>query len=386
MTRRVGVVGTVVYPASLDATAGDVKTWSAVGEYFDQVTVIAQTPGFRPRRRRVGNVDYILLPRLPRALDILAFPLGATLTGVVLYGCGVRTWAFSDPLRSGLVSLALGCLPGVNVVVHLQGQLLKMPSNRFGRRTGIVEALSRVVARRADIVRAVSQQIAREAEAAGVAPGRIVVVPNRCDTEFFDPDRWAEAGKALRASLPGDHASPVVGFLGSFNRSKGVDVLIDALSQVAQHRPVRLAVAGDGPLREEFEDAAAHGVAPIALLGRLPASDVPRFLAAVDVLALPSYDEGLPRVVLEAMAMRVPVVASDVGGIPEAVDDATSGLLVPAGHAEALAAALERVLADSSLAYRLGEAGRRRVVEEFDARAGWRRLAAVHGSEARLRG
>jgi glycosyltransferase involved in cell wall biosynthesis len=138
-------------------------------------------------------------------------------------------------------------------------------------------------------------------------------------------------------------------------------------------------------LREQLETAAAHGVGSITLLGRLPASDVPRFLAAVDVLALPSHDEGLPRVVLEAMAMRVPVVASSVGGIPEAVENGSSGLLVPAGDSKAFAAALGRVLANPSLASRLGEAGRRRVVDEFDARAGWRRLAAVHGSDALLR-
>lgn len=386
MRRLLGVVGTVLYPASMDPESGDVQTWSAIGEYFDEITVIAQTRGVHPRSKRIGNVLYILLPQFPRPVDVLAFPFGAMLISLVLYGRGVRTWAFSDPLRSGLVSLAIGRLPGVRIVVHLQGQLLRMPSDRFGRATVLVEALSRVVTRRADTVRVVSRATAREAAAAGVAPSRIAVVPSRCDTELFDPERWGEAGQAVRASLPGDPASPVVGFLGSFNASKGVDVLVRGASKLAQRRPIRLAVAGDGPLREQLENAAAHAVLPIALLGRLPHSDVPRFLAAVDVLAVPSYDEGLPRVVLEAMAMRVPVVASGVGGIPEAVEDCSSGLLVPPGDAAALAAALDRVLDDPPLASRLGNAGRRRVLDEFDARNGWRRLAAVHGSDASLRG
>jgi glycosyltransferase involved in cell wall biosynthesis len=381
MTQRLGVVGTVLYPPSMDPSAGDVKTWAAVGEYFDEIAVIAQTRGSRPRALRVRNVLYILLPQLPRPLDLIAFPVGATLIALFLYRRGIRTWSFSDPLRSGLVSLAMRPLPGVRIVVQLQGQLLRMPSNRFGRRTVLVEAVSRFVARRADTVRVVSQQIARDAAAIGVSPSRIVVVPSRCDTHLFDPTRWAEAGKALRASLPGDPASPVVGFLGSFNASKGVDVLLTAASMLAERRPFRLAVAGDGPLLKQLETAAAEAVVPIALLGRLPTSEAPRFLAAVDVLAVPSYDEGLPRVVLEAMAMEVPVVASSVGGIPEAIDDGDSGFLIPPGDPEALAAALGRVLDDHRLALRLGTAGRRRVIDEFDARTGWRRLAAVHRSD-----
>jgi glycosyltransferase involved in cell wall biosynthesis len=224
----------------------------------------------------------------------------------------------------------------------------------------------------------VSRQIAREAVAAGVPANRIVVVPSRCDTQLFDPDRWHEAGGVMRASFGGDTASPVVGFIGSLNASKGIDVLIAASSRLAQRRPVRLAVAGDGPLRTYLERAAERGALPIACVGRLASAEVPAFLAAVDVLAVPSYDEGVPRVVLEAMAMRLPVVASNVGGIPEAIEHERSGLLVPPSHKEALASALDRVLDDPALASRLGKAARRRVLDEFNAQAGWPRLAALH--------
>jgi glycosyltransferase involved in cell wall biosynthesis len=357
-----------------------VQTWSAIGAYFEDVTVIAQTAGLHPRRERVGNVLYILLPQLPRPVDLVAFPVGATLVGFALYVDGIRTWSFSDPLRSGLVGLAMRLLPGVRLVVHVQGQLLRMPRNRFGRATALVEALSAFVVRRADTVRVVSRQIARDAVAAGVRSDRIAIVPARCDTDLFNPDRWREAGKGMRATFPGDPASPVVGFLGTLNASKGLDVLVKACSNLAQRRPFRLAVAGDGPLRQELEAAADSSGLPIAILGRLSSSDIPRFLAAVDVLAMPSYDEGLPRAVLEAMAMRVPVVASRVGGIPDAVQDRGTGLLVSPGDPEMLAAALHRVLDEPELASRLGDAGRRRVLEHFDAPSGWRRLAAVHGA------
>jgi glycosyltransferase involved in cell wall biosynthesis len=370
----------VIYPAALDPSSGDVQTWSAIGAYFEDVTVIAQTAGLHPRRERVGNVLYILLPQLPRAVDLVAFPLGASLVGFAFYVDGIRTWSCSDPLRSGLVGLAMRLLPGVRLVVHVQGQLLRMPRNRFGRATALVEALSGFVVRRADTVRVVSREIAREAVAAGVLSDRIAIVPARCDTDLFNPDRWLEAGREMRSSFPGDPASPVVGFLGTLNASKGVDVLVKACSNLAQHRPFRLAVAGDGPLRQELQNAADRSGSPIAILGRLSPSDIPRFLASVDVLAMPSYDEGLPRAVLEAMAMRVPVVASNVGGIPEAVQNGDTGLLVPPGDPELLAGALGLVLNDPEFASRLGDAGRRRVLEDFDAPSGWHRLAALFGA------
>ena len=375
---RLGVVGSVVYPAVLDPKSGDVRTWSEVGAHFDDIVVIAQTAGMRPRLERVGNVSYVLLPRLPRLADLFGFPLEATIAAVALYMRGVRTWSFSDPLRSGIVCLALRLLPDTHLVVHLQGQLLRMPSDRFGRTTPLVERLSRFVAKRADVVRVVSSQIADQAAAAGVPTDRIAVVKSRCDTEFFNPQGWREAGRRLRAGFRGDPKAPVIGFLGSLNASKGLDVLEAACQRLAGNHAFRLVVAGDGPLRPIVKRMVAGGAPPVTALGRIPTSDVPRFLSAVDVLVVPSRDEGMPRAVLEAMAMELPVVASRIGGIPEAVEDGVSGLLVPPGDPAAVAEAIAQILDDEAFAARLGEAGRRRVREEFDARLGWRRLASVH--------
>jgi 2-deoxystreptamine N-acetyl-D-glucosaminyltransferase/2-deoxystreptamine glucosyltransferase len=172
---------------------------------------------------------------------------------------------------------------------------------------------------------------------------------------------------------------PVIGFLGSLNGSKGIDVLRDAVLDLNESRPARLVVAGDGPLRPLLAEAAGSPGAPnISLLGRLPGLDVPRFLSAIDVLVLPSYDEGQPRAVLEGLAMARPVVASAVGGVPELIQHGVNGLLVPPGDRAALVAALRRLLDDEALRARLGQRGRRDVMR-FDIEEGLRRLAAVHG-------
>jgi glycosyltransferase involved in cell wall biosynthesis len=104
---------------------------------------------------------------------------------------------------------------------------------------------------------------------------------------------------------------------------------------------------------------------------------VPDVLAAVNVSVLPSLSEGLSNSILESMAAGVPVVATAVGGTPELVEDGVTGYLVPPRDAAALAAAITRLLDDPTLARRLGEAGRRRVVERFS-------LAAMVGATERL--
>jgi len=101
-------------------------------------------------------------------------------------------------------------------------------------------------------------------------------------------------------------------------------------------------------------------------------------VAELDVLALPSWTEGLPLVVLEAMASARAVVATPVGGTPELVQDGETGLLVPPRDPEALAAALRRLLADADLRRRLGEAGERRVRAEFTLDAMCSRVLAIY--------
>jgi glycosyltransferase involved in cell wall biosynthesis len=148
---------------------------------------------------------------------------------------------------------------------------------------------------------------------------------------------------------------------------KGQRELIRALAEIPD---ARLVLAGrdleqggafQADLEREAEDAGVRD--RVDILGFH--ENVPALLAELDVVALPSWTEGLPMVLLEAMAAGRPVVATPVGGTPELVVDGETGLLVPPRDAQALAAALKRVLDDRELAQRLGEAGRRRVSERF---------------------
>jgi glycosyltransferase involved in cell wall biosynthesis len=150
-------------------------------------------------------------------------------------------------------------------------------------------------------------------------------------------------------------------FVGRLVRRKGVDVLLEALGEADG---VELVVVGDGPERRRLQRRA--GDLPVRFVGEQPREAVVHEMRRAQALVLPSlHGEGLPNVILEAMACGLPVVASDNGGIPEIVRDGETGLLVPSGDASALALAVRRLLADDALRERL-RAGGREVAAQHD--------------------
>jgi glycosyltransferase involved in cell wall biosynthesis len=183
---------------------------------------------------------------------------------------------------------------------------------------------------------------------------------------------------------PFPHISgPRVVFLGRLAPAKGVVTLIEALARL-RTPGAQLLLVGDGPERSRLEGVARRlGVAErVHITGFVEHHRVPAVLASGDVLVLPSVYEELGTVLIEAMAVGLPVIASRVGGIPELIHDGENGLLVPPGDVRPLAAAIDRVLGDPDLARRLAAAARRRVSKHDWRHAGaeicrlYRQLAA----------
>lgn len=160
--------------------------------------------------------------------------------------------------------------------------------------------------------------------------------------------------------------------VGRLVEKKGFTVLIEAIARLTH--PVSLRIVGEGPEREEIERrVAALGLADrIELVGRRTHDDLPAEFRWADAVVVPSIvdsrgdRDGLPNVVLEALASGRPVVASDAGAIAAAVRDGVSGLLVPPGAPKALAAAIDRLAADPAMRERLGRTGRSLVADEYD--------------------
>ncbi len=168
-----------------------------------------------------------------------------------------------------------------------------------------------------------------------------------------------------RQSSPGKQ----IMFVGRLDAVKGVPLLLEAFARLSSiHPDARLSIVGDGPDRASLEAQASQaGLADrIGFLGYRPQDEVANLLLAADMLVLPSFAEGVPVVLMEAMASRIPVIASQVAGVAELVSDGENGFVIPAGDVETLTARLDQLLSDPALCARMGAAGRAKVEADFD--------------------
>lgn len=174
-------------------------------------------------------------------------------------------------------------------------------------------------------------------------------------------------------------------FIGRLGPVKGATLLLDAFAALRDRHPeARLTLVGDGPIRGELEaQARALGIDEVTTFtGYLSQDDVAAKLAEADMLALPSFAEGLPVVLMEALASGIPVIASQIAGIPELVRDGETGFVVPAGDVETLTARLDQLLSDPELCARMGAAGRELVRREHDITREAEWLATIFAGQA----
>lgn len=197
----------------------------------------------------------------------------------------------------------------------------------------------------------------------GVPAAKVVDVGAGIDVERF---AWAPPDTRLAAEL-GLAGHPVVGIVAKLSPVKGHEWFLEAAARVARERnDTRFLIVGDGPRRSELEGmAGALGLADkVVFLGAR--DDVPALLRLMDVFVLSSVSEGSPNAVMEAMAAGVPVVATDVGGVTDAVGGPSSAVLVPPHDADALARGVLGLLTDAGAAGAMGSAGQRIARERHD--------------------
>lgn len=280
----------------------------------------------------VQYVRYPALPALTRPFNggscarALHAPLKAFAPDLVL-----SYWLYPDAY--GAMQAARKA--GLPLVAGARGSDLRV-------RDAISRGLTRPVVRAAQRLLVVSEDLGRVAvENYGAEPARIRTIPNGCDASLFHPaDR-----DAARVHLDIATDAEVVTYVGRLVAEKGLRELLEAYRTLSVARPrLRLVLVGEGPMREEIVSRLAGDPSlQVTLAGAQPPAEVARWMAASDLVTLPSYSEGHPNVLVEALACGRPVVATPVGGIPEVVD-ADSGILVPARDAVALAAGLAQAL------------------------------------------
>lgn len=288
--------------------------------------------------------------------------------------------------KAGLLGTIAARLAGVpHVVYTLHGLRLETAQGWKLRLLWLAEWLA---CRTANQVRSVSRSLMLRAIALGLVAPEHCSVTRSGSSNGVDMAHWQRtplreaAGQRTRKRLGIPLESPLVGFVGRLTRDKGIVDLYEAFKRLRPfHSGLRLLLVGGfeagDPVPPESR-AAMEADPDVTITGFV--GEVAPYYWTMDMLALPTYREGLPGVSLEAQAACVPVVSTDATGAVDAVLDGVTGLQVSAGDVDALTSALDRLLRDPGLRARMGKAGRLWVQQNFERERVWRDLLADYRS------
>lgn len=275
------------------------------------------------------------------------------------------------PVAAGVGRLAAKLAGTPTVIYTAHGFYFHDLMKPWAKRATIL--FERVLGRMTHMLFTQSTEDAQAAVHYGIVPQqRVVWISNGVDINRFSPRADNSAERARFGIKDGELA---VGFVGRLVREKGILELLEAMRQAAERMPnLVLLVAGDSKTGGDRDVETQAIVQEYLASAELPfrveftgfIDDVEEMMHALDVFALPSYREGMPRTIIEAMASGKPVIASDIRGCREEVSHGETGLLVPVRDAEALGRAIVDVLNSPELARSMGEKGRERAVQYFD--------------------
>ena len=265
--------------------------------------------------------------------------------------------------KADLLGIIAAYMPKIPIVATVHGYTDAFPAVRMYRH------LDLLVLRRLPKVIAVSDYLRQELIASGLAPHRVVTVYNAIDLDVFVSAVRTDRRK-VRAELGIGPNAPVVLTVGRLNPEKGHRYLLESARLARRHiSSLRVLVVGEGPLRENLE-ASAHSLHLDAVVSFLDwRDDVASLMAASDLFVLPSTRESFGLVILEALALGVPVIATRVGGVPEIIRTGKTGILIEPRDSGALARAMTWALTNPTQAGQLARQGQAMVRQRLSVEA-----------------
>ncbi|MGH2757038.1 MAG: glycosyltransferase family 4 protein [Actinomycetota bacterium] len=286
------------------------------------------------------------------------------------------TIVHTNMAKAGLLGRVAAKRAGVPIVIHsYHGHVL---SGYFSSVANVLFTMAeRALARRTDALVAVSEEVRRDLETRGIgSPSQWNVIPVVLDLDSLAEGSLPPSEARSRLGLPS--ARHAVGIVGRLVPIKDVATFLRVGERLcAELDDIVLVVAGDGELRAELESQARRTMGDkVRFLGWV--SDLPTLYAALDVVLLTSRNEGTPVTLIEAAAAGKPVVAADVGGVSAVVTDSVTGYLTTAGDDATFASKTMELLSDPSLAQRMGEQARARVLDRFSSEGIASKLADLY--------
>jgi len=200
----------------------------------------------------------------------------------------------------------------------------------------------------------------------GIPAKKVIRIYNGIEIEHYSPQEKSGSRQGISQEFNVGQDTPLIGTIGRLVWQKGFEYLISAIPEILKtFSRTKMLIVGDGPLRDELVALAQKLNVEEHVIFTGFRDDIKDILSAIDVLVVPSLLEGFPMITLEGMAMAKPVIATKIAGIEEQITDGKSGILIPPRDADAIAAAIIRLVTDKKLAQNLGLEARRKVEKEF---------------------
>lgn len=247
---------------------------------------------------------------------------------------------------------------------YAEFKLVSSPRVHYRTRTGLSLWVDRLLKKSDDILISECEASRKYlVERLGYPPEKVVRVYNGVDIAGWPPSKAERRKRRAELGIKDDQF--LIGAVGRLDAQKGHVYLLEAVAKLKLMQPVKCAIVGEGPLRRHLEETIKRlGLKEdVRLVGEQ--DDVPSWLSAFDVFVQPSLWEGLPNAMMEAMALGLPVVATRVDGVPEAVAHEISGLLCAPKDSQALVTPIQDLIADPGLRARLGEGARQVISQNF---------------------
>lgn len=359
------LIGKHLYSETWEQNQLDNPLFERLGRVSDNLLIIAQGRGSRTCVVRHQNIELVLVPVRPLGDHFYFICSALRQFWVRRSQADWQVLSASEPIGGGLSSVLLNWRFGIPFLAMVQGDLLDLPSSHFSRpKRWFLKRITLYVARRATAVRGVSQKILNTLLAEGIVKDKVFLLRNRVDLARFNSDSLRSIREDRRIKF-GWENNRVLLYAGAFTAEKGTKEFVGACSKLLPlYEDLRILFIGDGLLRSWCDKQLSRYSDRVNFTGFIPHQGIQDWLSVGDIYAFTSHHEGMPRVVLEYMAMGKPVVSTSVGGISEVIADGENGLLIEPANTDELVEKVRLVLDRVVDGARLGEKARK-TVEDF---------------------
>ena len=325
-------------------TGYDLEHFKAIGTLSDHNFAIFQSKDEQKYKIVFKELTIILVPRL---WNLLTWPIKNRKSFDIIIA--------QNPFIAGFISIIIGKLVKKPVIVSIHGYKFEVGK--------IQNSLKKIVCSNATMIRANSEIVKQTVISWGIDAKKIQIIEDRVDCTHFHPD---VNGSNIRKQL--GITKKMIISIGSLIEIKGFDTLLNAAKIVCLvDKEIKFVIIGEGPLKTDLIELVKNNNIEknVIFMGFIPYDKTPEYLAASDLFVHTSNVESMGRVILEAEASGKPIIATNIGGIPEAVNE-NSALLIPPKNPKLLAESILNLLKDEKKTRLMGNEGRKIVLEKFE--------------------